>query len=104
MFTYKAIEADPVRVRLAARAALHLESVEVGVFLGVRGLEVGNPVLKSQKNLSKAYCSFEHVHVAGNRSFFFSAMVGENPDNRDPGIKNWEYLIYIPLQLSLKDQ
>lgn len=40
--TYKAVEADPVGVRLVARGALHSESVKVRVLLSISGQEVSN--------------------------------------------------------------
>jgi hypothetical protein len=37
VFTYKAVEADPVGVRLVAGGAFHFECVEVGILLSVSG-------------------------------------------------------------------
>lgn len=42
--TYKSRKADPVRVRLSARSALHFECVVVGVFCAVFGAEVVDSV------------------------------------------------------------
>lgn len=105
--TYKPIEADPVRVRLAARAALHLESVEVGVFLGVRGLEVGHSILESQKNpCPKAYYSLNMSiwHAKDLFFFFFCDGAGRAQKNDDLEFKIGGEIINIPFQLSLKDQ
>lgn len=36
---YKAVEADPVRMSLTTRSALHLEGVEIRVLFSISGLE-----------------------------------------------------------------
>ena len=92
-------------MRLAARAALHFESVKVGVFFGVRGLEVGHAISESQrKTCPKAYCPL-NMSMARNRSFLFFFSDGAGRAQKNGDLKsNLGGIMYVPLQLSLKDQ
>jgi hypothetical protein len=42
MFSYMTVDCDPVGVYLAARCALHFESVVEGLLFGVVGLKIGD--------------------------------------------------------------
>jgi hypothetical protein len=48
MQTYKTIEADPVRMHLAARSALYLEGVKVWLLLRVLWPKVGDPTFSGE--------------------------------------------------------
>ena len=55
MFSYMTVDCDPVGVYLAARCALHFESVVEGLLFGVVGLKIGDTENVSEIVRSRRY-------------------------------------------------